>query len=122
MVADFSGNFSPPNRVRPASQAPLTVNPISNIQSLFTRVARQNALSVKYFKEGYRSSDRYSRKIYYYTTIIGTKDRIMKFLSQLVSKYPQLQFAKISIYPFNLQSIDGEQLTARITLVLINPK
>jgi len=123
LVADFSVNFQLPNRIRQAGRTSVPpVAPISNIRSLFTRLAKENSLSVKYFKEGYRSSDRISQKIYYYTTITGTKNRIVKFLNTVADKYPQVRFAKISIYPFNLESINSEQLTARITLVLINPR
>lgn len=122
LAADFSVNFG--SRQQPARAEQVSGFPeksISEVRSEFNRLASRHKLRVKYFKEGYRTRDQMFNKIYYYTTISGPKNAILNFLTQIAKEYPQISFPKIAIYPFNVASINSQQITARITLVLYNP-
>lgn len=122
LLADFGTNLKAPGGQK-AGARPLRAGNLTttNIRTVFNGIARKYKLRPKYFKQGYRVPGRLFTKNYYYSTLSGKKQGILKFLGELNRSYPELNFAKISIYPANLSTIDNSTITARITFILFSP-
>ncbi len=122
LLADFGTSLkSLSGKARGARSVQAGNLTVANIRTVFNGIARKYNLRPKYFRKGYRVPSRLFTKNYYYATLSGKKNGILKFLGELNRSYPELNFAKISIYPANLSAIDNSTITARITFVLFSP-
>jgi hypothetical protein len=77
---------------------------------------------IQMYKQGKNIDQGNYSQTLYYINLLGTRDNLLKLLSELGQAVPNVHYNKISIFPYNLNAISDNNLVARINLTYYNPK
>lgn len=121
IYADLSTPISSRQIASPVSKISVDIQP-KDIKKELTGLAQKNQVNLPYFKQGKIIDHNGYQETLYYVNLSGQKDNIMKFLSGVISAYPMIRINKLSIFPYNLQTISGQNLSTRLTLSYYNTK
>ncbi|NIU01686.1 MAG: hypothetical protein GWN01_12460 [Nitrosopumilaceae archaeon] len=115
LLADFSIPIAQTLSSGSASASQSEALNSENIQTAFTRLAREHGLNTTYFKKGDKEAGRNMQQNYFYANVIGSnRSSVLSYLSELAAKFPSIKMIKISIYPVTSAIIQTGNIKARI--------
>lgn len=120
ILADFSVSVTTSGTGNTASSSMRSFTP-TDVRSLVSSLAQKYNLRTSYFQQGDQERENQFQKTYYYAIVNGSRSSIVQFLQDISQTHPEINFIKISIYPYNTGVINGENLNARIELAYYNP-
>lgn len=120
LLADFYIPLAAPSA---SSALTLTAKPAGSgeIRAALSIVAQKYGLKTSYLQQGEQVKEGNLRKTYLYTQLNGSKSAMINFLQDISRSYPALQFLKISFYPSNALTMEGETINARIEAAAYDP-
>lgn len=120
ILADFSVPVTTPGAGNTASSSMRSFTP-TDVRSLVSSLAQKNNLQTSYFQQGDQEREGQFQKTFYYAIVNGSRSSIVQFLQEMSQTHPEINFIKISMYPYNTGVINGTNLNARIELAYYNP-
>ncbi len=119
--ADFSAKVMP-SRIPPHNQSiNITVQP-QNIEAELKQLAENNHITVAKLKRGKVISQAKYNLIRYYLHLNGTRENLIRFLSDMIQHYPMIRINKATLFFYNLASISDKNLSSRISFTFYNIK
>ena len=120
ILADFTFSQTGPNSSPQISNFKLIK--ASDIKSTLNSLAQKHKLNLQYFKEGQKSQNKEFVQTKYYCNLVGDSNVLMKFIKEIIDSYPAIIFSKIAFNPSSLSTAGTSQFTARITMILNEPR
>jgi hypothetical protein len=95
---------------------------VQNFTTEIQNLSKKNNINIFYLKEGKKTVvDSYTQNLYY-MNISGKKENILNFISGLAQTYPMLLINKVSIGPYNLETISDNNVSSRLNLTWFSSK
>ena len=87
---------------------------VEQVRSDLTQMARNNSLSLTYFKQGEQLTGGRWPRYNVYSKVSGAKSSVLNFLEQLIQDMPEAKVNKISLYPTSGSTIGNGRMEARV--------
>jgi len=93
-----------------------------NFKSSLQSLSQKYKTKIQKYKQGKSVDQGIYTQTLFYVNLLGARANLLKLISDLGQTLPNVHYNKISIFPYNLNTISDNNLVARINLTYYNPK